>query len=454
MPTYEDQLFPCCARYYTGADSNSIGTSLRTRSRLGVFLVWFLFSSLHGVNAQTSKPEILSPRLAALQQGITKDRSGALSLFWEEVAGHAPLIEPYPADNRLVLLTYIWRGSQSSSVGVMGDVPIDSSYGLQRLEDTDVWFRTERIPKDARFGYLLCDNLKGCAKDPLNPKWWNAIGRSVVELPDAPSEPWITVNSAVPQGRLTMQKLDSKILGEERPIAVYTPPGFAKGNGPYNLLIVFDGQGYGIDKNSPIPTPTILDNLISHVEISPTVAILVSNIDQQHRNRDLACYTPFSDFLAKELVPWAASSYQAGAEPSRTVVAGSSLGGLAAGCAGFRHPEVFGNVLSQSGTYAYSPDSAVGENSYFLSESNWLAQEISLRGRVPLRFYLSIGRLEGGAASSGLLENRRLRDVLTASGVQVTYHEYTGSHDALTWRDSIADGLIVLLGSQRFENLR
>jgi len=416
-------------------------------------LVWFSLAASFMAKAQNQRPEISSPRLTALQQEITNGHPEALSRFWREIAGHAPLIELYPADARLVLLTYIWRGSQAASVGVMGDVAVNGNYSLQRLGSTDLWFRTERVPKDARFGYMLCDNTHGCAKDPLNPNWWDAIGRSVVELPDAPPEPWIRDNPAAQKGKLITTTLKSEILGEERPIGVYVPPGFAKGSGPYNLLIVFDGQGYGIDKNSPIPTPTILDNLLAKAEISPTVAVLVSNIDQEHRNRDLACSTSFGDFLAKELVPWAVTNYQAGREPSRTVVAGSSLGGLAAGCAGFRHPNVFGNVLSQSGTYAYSPDPAVGEGSYFLSESNWLAQQISLQPRLPVRFYLSVGRLEGGAPSSGLLENRRLRDVLAASGTQVDYREYTGSHDALTWRDSLADGLIMLLGPQRFQNL-
>lgn len=180
----------------------------------------------------------MSPRLATLQRQINQRRSEALPEFWKDIAGHAPLIEPYPADSRLVLLTYIWRGSQAASVGVMGDVAVNGNYNLQRLGSTDLWFRTERVPKDARFGYMLCDNTHGCGRDPLNPNWWDAIGRSVVELPDASPEPWIKENPSVPKGRLTTTAMRSQTLGEERPIAVYTPPGFVKGSGPYNLLIV------------------------------------------------------------------------------------------------------------------------------------------------------------------------------------------------------------------------
>ena len=39
----------------------------------------------------------------------------------------------------------------------------------------------------------------------------------------------------------------------------------------------------------------------------------------------------------------------------RTVLAGSSYGGLAATTVAMRHPEVFGNVLSMSGSFWWSP---------------------------------------------------------------------------------------------------
>jgi enterochelin esterase-like enzyme len=44
--------------------------------------------------------------------------------------------------------------------------------------------------------------------------------------------------------------------------------------------------------------------------------------------------------------------------------------------------------------------------------------------------------------------------VLLAKGYQVRYWEYSGNHDALTWRDSLADGLIDLLGAHRLDWLQ
>jgi enterochelin esterase family protein len=79
-------------------------------------------------------------------------------------------------------------------------------------------------------------------------------------------------------------------------------------------------------------------------------------------------------------------------------------------------------------------------------ESGWLAQQYSTLPKLPLKFYLEVGRLEQGFPINMVLENRRMRDTLVARGYPVTYSEYSGGHDMICWRGSVADGLIALLG--------
>ena len=56
-----------------------------------------------------------------------------------------------------------------------------------------------------------------------------------------------------------MQRFASSILGNERRVFVYTPPGYSTEHEPYGLLLLFDGSAY----IQLVPTPTIMDNLLS-----------------------------------------------------------------------------------------------------------------------------------------------------------------------------------------------
>jgi enterochelin esterase-like enzyme len=150
-----------------------------------------------------------------------------------------------------------------------------------------------------------------------------------------------------------------------------------------------------------------------------------------------------------ELLPWAHSLYNFTREPRHTVAAGSSAGGLAAACSGLWHPEAFGNVLAQSGAFHRAP--AVGSHAAdSSSEPNWVGRQFISSPKKPLRFYLDAGSAEfnaTGSADSILFCTRTLRDVLRAKGYEVHFQEFEGGHDYLSWRGTLADGLIALLGS-------
>src|SRR5207237_641557 len=58
-----------------------------------------------------------------------------------------------------------------------------------------------------------------------------------------------------------------------------------------------------------------------------------------------------ANFLSNELVLWVRSTYRATDNPAQTVIGGSSLGGLASTFNAGHRTDVFGKVLSQSGSY-------------------------------------------------------------------------------------------------------
>ena len=392
-----------------------------------------------GEPLQPNRPD--SPRLSALARNVKAGNRAAVKLFWEEVQGKAPLVEPVPGDDQLRRVTFLWRGgAEAGDVTLEAPILPDSQgASLLRLAGTDVWFLTVRLPATARFMYGFRRPGRKQLPDPLNPLKFRSS--SFVELPAAPPQSWIGIQPDVPKGTLAHEKLRSENLKEERSVSIYTPAGYDPKSGSYGLLVLFDGQDY----RGPIPMPTILDNLLAAKKIRPVVAILVDNLSEQSRDRDLECYPPFADFVAKELVPWARQRYRFSAEPDQAIVGGVSLGGLTAAFCALRYPEVFGNVLSQSGAVGYFPgweDRGVTE----FSPYGWLIRQFVTTRKLPIRFYLEAGLFENDCPDTLLAQDRRMRDVLEAKGYAVVYSEFAGGHEFLSWRGSVADGLIALAG--------
>jgi len=122
-------------------------------------------------------------------------------------------------------------------------------------------------------------------------------------------------------------------------------------------------------------------------------------------------------------------------------VAGSSAGGLMAASIALCHPDVFGNVLSQSGFVVWKPEDD--------PRDHWLARQVQDHPAVPVRWYLDVGTLEDTPRPDGgatMIEaNRSLRDALRAKGYEVWYAEFSGGHDYLCWQGTLADGLMALL---------
>jgi enterochelin esterase family protein len=396
-----------------------------------------------------------SPRIAALRGQIESGKTGAVDQFWNEVNRNgAPLIEAIPGDPTDSFVTFVWHGdSETRNVVIFDGVAgFDANDRMARLGTTDVWFKTYKVRNDARFAYNLSPNdtlesindiknhdvmdkrLAMLQTDPLNPhRCPTTFGphnaeSSFVELPDAPPLVWNAPPAAATQGKVESTSIQSEFLKGEKKLWIYTPHGFSKSGDRYPLLILFDG-----DRNV-MWMPQILDNLIAQKKIPPMVAVLIDDSDPATRGIELPCDPPFADFLAEELVPWSRENYHTTLEAARTIVAGSSYGGLAAVFAALRYPEMFGNVVSLSGSFGWRPKDE--------TEPEWLTKQVAASPKLPLRFYLEVGLME---SSTQIDANRHMRDVLREKGYPVGYSEYDGGHAFLNWSGGMADALLFLM---------
>jgi enterochelin esterase-like enzyme len=423
------------------------------------------------MKAAPPRDRFTSPAIETLRTQIAAgDRS--TESFWQKVAHTGtPLVEPIEGDAKRTRVTFLWRATAPTrNVMVLGSFmtgpPTD--YAMTRLADTDVWYLTVRLPTGSRFAYSLSPNDPQSADparapqrgatvqgDPLNPRRWGCSQptatrhdcQSMAELPGAPPQPWIVRNDAIPAGKVEKHKIVSSLLKNERNLSVYTPPDYRTNAKPYPLLVLFDEGAY----LNQVPTPVILDNLIAAGKIQPMLAVLVANASQDSRNKELPPNPQFADFLATELLPWIHARYTVSSDPTLTTVGGSSYGGIAATYAGLRHPEIFGNVLCQSGSFWWAPDHGASPDVDATTETGWLAKEFIKSPKLPLRFWMDAGVFEVDSRGNGgaILEpSRHMRDVLLAKGYDVKYQQFNSGHDYLNWRGTLADGLLALVGTE------
>lgn len=384
-----------------------------------------------------------SPRLALLAKKLAAHEAGAEALFWRQLAAEGtPIVEDAPEPGHL-LVSFVWRGSAATRrVQLMGPVALsEPASDMTRLPGSNTFATTLSLPDSARFtyGFVVDGDPRAPFQpghlhhDPFNQHPFDPV-QSVVELPHAPRQDDIVPHAGVPAGTLWHHTIATATPHAQRQIFVYTPAGWSPKGAPYPLVVAFDADtAIGV-----IPTPLILDELIAAKRIPPVVALFIGNVDRVH---DLMPNAAFTDFVALDLVPWVRAHYHATSDPRRTVVSGISLGGLASAYAAFRHPEVFGNVLSQSGSFWWAPDDAEPEQT---------ARDFVSAPRLPLRFWMEVGTFELGARrpeTTQLAANRHLRDVLRARGYDVTYHEFVGDHTYVCWRGTLGDGLVALLGT-------
>ena len=387
-----------------------------------------------------------SERIARLRADIAMIGASAVDEFWNDLQeSGAPIVEPTPGDAGHSLVTFVWRGSPEAtnvvitdgvSVAIGGADPLNSR--MTQIDGTDVWYRSYVVRNDGRFTYALSENdpialfsdparMSNSKADPLNSSRLPIIGQTYVELPDARIRSWTVPLAPEDSGEVMRLELSGRNL------RVYTPPGFQRSGESYPLVVTMAG-GFYADMVEVAPT---LDHLIAEDRIPPVVAVVVSATAEE-----LQCSPEYARFLAEDLVPWARVNYHATAKPMQTVIAGSSLGGLASACAAVNHPDVFGKVLSQSGSYWWNRVFRSREDGDDLSDAEWLTRRIRAIDRVPVDFYLEVGLME----FEGQLDtNRRLRDVLLEKGYEVDYWEFNGNHSYVNWRESFGEALAVLL---------
>ncbi len=248
----------------------------------------------------------------------------------------------------------------------------------------------------------------------------------------------------------------SEYLGREVEFDVYLPPDYHLTSGNrYPLIIFNDGQDL-----PRMHFARILGDLYYQRQIPHGIVVGVyanhdrmreygtaRQVDYMERGDKAPAYT---DFILRELLPYLSRRFRVTQQPSETIFAGFSLGGLSALDIAWAHPHTFGTVGIFSGAlwWRWSPVSA------HAPDADRIMHDIIDKTYDPdhrQHFWFQCGtrdeaddRNNNGVIDS-IDDTLHLIEALRAKGFaenQIRYVEIQdGTHDPKTWGEAMPDFL-------------
>lgn len=330
-------------------------------------------------------------------------------------------------------VTFVFRGPADAVYLRCWIAGLDTAQPFQLLTGTDLWVATIEFPRGSRIEYKLEVVRNGHHElivDPLNPVLaHDPFGaNSVCQAWGYVRPHWTHTKPESRAGRVEALTIDSQAFLGRRDVQVYLPARF-RANRRYSLLVVHDGNDY----LSYAALQTVLDNLIHALEIPPLIVAMIQSPD---RLREYAGDERHARFLAEELLPAMADAYPLIDDPDARGVMGASFGGVASLHAAWRYPGVWGKLLLQSGSYAFSDFGRHNRGPVFDPVVRFMNEFREQPGRPAEHIYMSCGIYE-----SLIYENRSLLPTLQAEGIDVRFEEARDAHNWENWRDRLRNGL-------------
>jgi len=347
-------------------------------------------------------------------------------------------VDRFVAENQFPLVepghvTFVYRGAADEVLLRRWIAGFKTAQPLESLEGGDLWALTMELPDNSRFEYkfevvrngqrqLVVDDLNGVlAHDPFG-------ANSVCQGYGYQRPGWTQLDDEARKGEVTALFLDCNAFQERREIQVYLPAGFRR-NRTYPLLVVHDG----LDYLRYADLKNVLDNLIHRQEIPAMIVALTQSPDR------LAEYTGderHARFLSEELIPLMETKFPLLDEAAARGLAGASLGGVAALHAASLYPNLYGQLLLQSGSFAFSDLGHHKKGPVFDPVVRFVNAYRQRPFPLAEKIYLSCGIYE-----SLIYENRSLVPLLQSQGMQVNFEEARDAHNWENWRDRLRQGL-------------
>ena len=277
---------------------------------------------------------------------------------------------------------------------------------------------------------------------------------SFVEVPaDTPS---FYDARPVPHGDVRMVLYESKALGVNRYLWIYTPPNYDASTRKYPVLYLLHGNGEtqtGWVTNGR--ANIILDNLIAEGKAEPMLVVMPHGHPIQSASvgsfaavppvgePTMLNFTLFTKDLLEQIIPMVERSYRVYTDADHRAIGGLSMGAFQSVEIGLAHRDRFGYVLAYSGGFgALGPQPPAHPE----AQSPWKELLAAPAPTKNLRLlFLGCGQQEAGMVGPG----RQLVTLLAERGVNARWAEFPGGHVFSVWRNLLHDSVPLLFKGAR-----
>ncbi len=349
-----------------------------------------------------------------------------------------PVIASFLRANKFPLVaedgvTFIYSGEADSIHLRCWISGLSAAQPFERIDGTDLWARHLELPPGSRLEYKF-ERRQGdhveLILDPLNPvQAADPFGaNSVCQAFGYVRPDWTLEDGQARRGTLEEIHVSSAVLNDKRRAIVYLPARFRRSR-RYPLLIVHDGDDY----LRFAALRTVLDNLIHRLEIAPLIVACTQSPD---RLREYSGYEPHARFIVEEMLQTLRAQFPLEDTSDSRGLMGASFGAVASLYTAWRYPGMFGRLLLQSGSFAFSDLGEHKRGPLFDPVVRFINGFRVAPGLPTERAYLSCGVYE-----SLIYENRSILPLLRAQGIDVRYEEVRDAHNWENWRDRQRAGL-------------
>jgi enterochelin esterase family protein len=330
--------------------------------------------------------------------------------------------------------TFLFRGEADEVWVTHRILGLPDRLPLRRLRGTDLWSVVLELPERSRVEYQL-ELRRGehheRINDPRNPhRSHSPVGGSSIVFGTGYEGPeWAEPDPETRPGELVELTVPSKALDREARVTLYLPARFRR-TSSYPLLAVHDGPDY----LQYAAAKTVLDNLLHRDEVAELVAAFLHPGD---RLVEYADSTAHARFVHDELLPYLERRFPLVAQPAGRCLMGASFGAVAALSSAYRHPDAYGSLLLQSGSFVFTDIGSDHGGGPVFDPVVRFTNRFRARPRaVADRVFVSCGVYE-----PLIVRNRSMVPVLTEAGMRVRYVESRDGHSWENWRDRLRDGL-------------